>query len=601
MKFDKLMRPILPSLLAATAAAALPLTAYGFSFGDPDGVHGSFDTTVSYGAIWRAEGRDATLVQVKNGGTGYSTSINGDDGNLNYDKDKIVSSALKVNHDLDISYSNLGFFGRAFYFYDFENSDHRTGPAPVVNGVTGTGYTYGPLAEKRIGRDAQILDAYIRGNFKIFGDRSTQLRLGNQVVSWGESTYIQNSINAINPIDLARLRTPGSELKEALLPTPMVWAAQELSANVRAEAFSILNFNKVRLDPRGSFFSTNDIISDDGAKLYITSGTTGVDQHFPGLGKIWLDRTPDRSAKDHGEFGAALRILTPDWNNTEFGLYYMNVHSRTPIISFTRGGMNIFASTAGAATYFVEYPEDIHLSGFSFNTKGPWGTALQGEYSYRSNQPMQLAVTGALVPAAIGLANSVTGNSAAAAAVPVGTEISGYRRVKMHQVQVSATESLPPTLGADQMVVVGEVGYTRLGLPSDLYFNGYGETTPTGTYGAPTAPIGAGLGFATTSSWGYVLAASAEYNNAIGAIRLSPRASLSHGVHGVSPTFNQGVKSFSLGVTATLKEQWKADLSYTSFFGGRSFANNPIGIPTVTNTNPMKDRDFYAASVSYSF
>lgn len=592
MKLRKMMRPLLPSLLTAMTASALPFTAHAFGFGDSDGVHGSFDTTFSYGATWRAQGRDLTLIQVANGGTGATASINTDDGNLNYDKDKVISSVLKVSHDLDLSYSNLGFFARAFYFYDFENADHRTGPAPINHAqARGVGYTYGPLAERRLARDAQILDAYVRGNFKIFGDRSTQIRLGNQVVSWGESTYIQNSLNAINPIDLARFRTPGSELKEALMPTPMLWASQELSANLRAEVFSIFNFNKVRLDPRGSFFSTNDIVSDDGAKLYIS----GNDQHFPGLSSIGLDRTPDRWAKDTGEYGVALRVMAPELHNTEFGLYYMNVHNRTPIVSFKRG--SLFGG--GAPTYFVEYPEDVHLTGLSFSTMGPWGMALQGEYSYRSNQPLQLAVSGALVPASLGFANSITGLTTAGA-VPIGTEISGYRRVKMHQVQVTGTESLPPVLGADQVVLVGEVGYTRLDLPDGLYFNGTGETTPTGTFSAPAT--GAGLGFVTKSSWGYVLAASAEYNNAIGAIRLSPRASFSHGVKGVSPTFSQAVKSLSLAMAATYKEQWKADVSYTSFFGGRSFANNPIaGIPTVTNTNPMKDRDFYAASISYSF
>jgi hypothetical protein len=586
------LRTIVLTTLTALAASA-STTSHAFSFGDPDGLHGSFDTTISYGASWRAQDRDPTLYQVGNGGTGSSTSINQDDGNLNYDKNKLISSVFKASHDLDLNYGNLGFFARAFYFNDLENADQRTGPAPINRaGVKGVGYTFGPQAHSRIGHDAQVLDAYLRGNFKIFGDRSTQVRLGNQVVSWGESTFIQNSLNSINPIDLARFRTPGSELKEALLPTPMLWLAQEISTNVRAEAFSIFNFNRVRIDPRGSFFSNNDIVSDDGRRLY----ALGVDQHFPGATSIWLERDPDRSASDNGEFGLALRVMAPTLNNTEFGLYYMNLHNRTPIVSFKRGSL-----FGGAGpTYYVEYPEDVHLTGLSFSSMGPWGMALQGEYSYRSNMPMQLAVTGALVPAAVGFANTLTGPAAQAAAVPTGTEISGYRRIKMHQAQLTGTESFPFVLGADQLIVVGELGYTRLDLPAGLYFNGTGETSPAGTYGAPSS--GAGLGFATRSSWGYVLAASAEYNNTIGGIRLTPRASYSQGVRGVSPTFSQGVKSFNLGLAATYREQWRADLSYTAFFGGRTFENTPIGgMTTFTNTNTSKDRDFYAASLSYSF
>ena len=74
----------------------------------------------------------------------------------------------------------------------------------------------------------------------------------------------------------------------------------------------------------------------------------------------------------------------------------------------------------------------------------------------------------------MGAASNITGGAAVAAAVPVGTEITGYRRVKMHQVQATATKSFGPQLGASQFVVVGEAGYTRLDLPGGLIFNGPG-------------------------------------------------------------------------------------------------------------------------------
>ena len=36
------------------------------------------------------------------------------------------------------------------------------------------------------------------------------------MINWGESTFIQNGINVINPIDVTKFRIPGSELREAL-------------------------------------------------------------------------------------------------------------------------------------------------------------------------------------------------------------------------------------------------------------------------------------------------------------------------------------------------------------------------------------------------
>ena len=40
-----------------------------------------------------------------------------------------------------------------------------------------------------------------------------QIRVGDQVLNWGESTFIQNGISVINPFDVSKLRVPGAELK----------------------------------------------------------------------------------------------------------------------------------------------------------------------------------------------------------------------------------------------------------------------------------------------------------------------------------------------------------------------------------------------------
>ena len=45
---------------------------------------GGFDTTISTGAAWRVEERDEDLVGSYNGGK--APHVNGDDGNLNYDR-----------------------------------------------------------------------------------------------------------------------------------------------------------------------------------------------------------------------------------------------------------------------------------------------------------------------------------------------------------------------------------------------------------------------------------------------------------------------------------------------------------------------------------
>ena len=591
---------------ARALAASLAFTggaAHAFEFRLGEGLAGNFDTTVTLGALWRAQGRDPSRIAITNGGT--ARSPNEDDGNLNYAKGDLVSGLLKVGHDLDLKYRDFGFFARVLYFYDaaIDRKDGLPGEA-----------------KKRLRGDFELYDAFFRGQFDL-GGRKLAARVGNQVVSWGESTFIGNGINVVNPVDVAKLRAPGSELKEAFLPALMAWGSLGFSEAFGIEGFYQARYRKTRLEPRGTFFSTNDFISPGGDAAYIGFGRR-FDQNQPlvpptgttaAIAQVWAPRLPDRDPKDSGQYGVAARIFLKEANDTEVGVYFVNYHSRTPLVSSIRGtttqALNV-AAGGGTARYFAEFPEDIRLYGIGFSTAGPFGIALQGELSHRTNQPLQLSAIELLL-ATLGAANNITGGAAAAAAVPVGTEITGWRRVKMQQAQVTATKSFGPQLHAGQFVTVAEAGYTRLDLPEGLLFNGpsvflpaEGSSTAT-SFGSSQPGM---LGYATRGSWGYRLVARLDYSNALFGATLSPRLAWAHDVRGVSPTFNQGVKAVSAGLGVNFQQNLQADISYTAFFGGRDFSGvDPAPVPAgqpasfSSTANSLKDRDFFAINVSYSF
>ncbi|MBK8890778.1 MAG: DUF1302 family protein [Dechloromonas sp.] len=69
----------------------------------------------------------------------------------------------------------------------------------------------------------KIMDAYVFGTFDL-GERPMQVKIGNQVVNWGESVFLQG-INVTSPVDLPALRRgAGTEIKEFLIPVGMVFA-----------------------------------------------------------------------------------------------------------------------------------------------------------------------------------------------------------------------------------------------------------------------------------------------------------------------------------------------------------------------------------------
>jgi len=636
--------PVGKPLVAAVALAfAAPASALQWEL--DNGARINLDTTVSYGISIRAKDRDPNLIGIANGGT--SRSVNEDNGDLNFEKGKAFANVIKATSEVEVKFQNFGFFGRGTCFYDFDLHDSDK---------------LGPTGRDRLGEQCLGLDGFVFANFEPMG-KNLRVRAGRQVINWGESTFIAGGINVINPVDLSKLRIPGSELKEAFLPTTGIWASQELTKSVTIEGFVLTNFDKIRLDPKGSYFSNNDAASDDADRVIVSFGrrhdvehggiTNPVPPGIPGISAaaaglfgpfdpaapIWVPRVADRNPGDNGQYGIALRYFAREFNNTEFGFYFMNYHSRTPFFTGIRGsltsvitgsplqnticGVAALASLChtGTAKYFVEYPENIKLYGLSFNTAGPFGVALQGEYSYRPNLPVQIA-TAELILATLGLPNVITGSTqipgapvgaTAAALVPVGTEISGYRRVQSSQMQLTATKSMPTVLAADQLVLVGEIGGNWLhNLPSNLVFSGPAAYLPATLYGANLTAGGSMQteGFASRFSWGYRLAGRLEYPNLLFSGTVSPRVAWSHDVKGVGPSFNEGVKSWSLGVSWDYQRRWLVDAQYTNFFGGRTYCGtDPQGAPAgsgqsasfCSSANPLKDRGFYSASVSYSF
>ncbi len=554
---------------------------------------GSFDTTVSVGASVRVQDRNPSLIAIGNGGT--AGSWNNDDGNLNYGKGDLFSGAAKALHELDLKYKNLGLFGRFFYFYD-----------PVIMNTDTDRTKLSDTAELVNGRDGELLDLYGSVKFEVAGSDVT-VKLGNQVLNWGESTFIPNGINVINPVDVAKLRVAGAEIKEALLPIPVLDVRVGLGKKFSVEAFYQFRFENTEPDPAGTYFSTNDFASPGGRAVVTGFGLAGAtgnnDNPFAGL---FAPRALDRDPSDQGQFGAALRYFEPALNDSEFGLYYVRHHSRLPVISgraptvvFT--GANALAFVQ-SAQYFREFPEDINLYGASFNTTiERFGLSLFGEASYRQNQPLQVDTNEILLSTLSPGAFPTVGQLGV---FGTGAEVTGYRRKDVIQAQMSALKVFGPNFGASQLTLISEVGGTYIRDmedPCTLRYNGQGVNYPGSFAGcvagaASAAARGTAIiqesGFPDAFSWGYRVTAAAQYNNVIGPIGLTPSLAFAHDVHGTTPgplsTFLEDRKSITASIRASYQNNLRAELSYTNFFGGGSF-------------NLINDRDFAALSFSYSF
>ncbi len=545
------------------------------------------DSTVSYGMMWRVADRDEGIIGIANGGKKYS--VNYDDGNLNYDKG-LVSSLAKVTSDLDISTENFGLFVRGKAFYDYVNMERDRERTPLTSD-----------AEDKVGQSVDLLDAYIWASTDL-GEVPVQVRAGEQVVSWGESTFIQGGINSINPIDVAAIRGPGAELKEALLPEGIVWGSAGLTENLSVEALYLYDWGETELEPLGSYYSYVDFASPGAFKLVLGSGMAPDNGNAPAADTFMaIPRGKNYEGDDDGQFGLAVRYYSPELNNTEFGLFFLRYNNRLPNLSATTG---VAAAAAGGLPGYVatmeyraEYVNDIELYGASFSTE-VGGVAVQGEYSFKQDAPLQIDDAELLIAGLGPIGMGGLSQMANIGVIETGDnqDIKGYILRDVSQVQVTATKLMQPFWGTDGGVLLAEVGLNHVhSMPSTdtLRLEGSGTVTPgdpaiaAGIFGVPHEPASR---FADATSWGYRVLGKLNFNNAIGPVSLFPRVVFSHDVDGNSPfggPFQEDKKAFTAGLGASY-QSWSTDVSYTNFFGAGDY-------------NWVNDRDNVALNIKYSF
>jgi hypothetical protein len=442
MKRGSVQKLLLGSI-AATAMmfAAGAANAVDFKFGEATL---SVDNTASVGVGVRTSKQQCYNVSIYNGGCGFANGsatgvefgVNDDDGNVNTDQWDPYSTAIKLTTDFELKYRNYGAFVRTKLFYDhwiyeeIGTRNNRFGARPMVDAARGDD------ARNFGGRGADILDAFVYTNFDV-GNTPVSLRAGKQVINWGESLFIQGGISSYLPVDVSALRTPGSELKEAYLPVPALYASVGLPNNIQLEGFWQFGWEKTKLDACGTFFSGTDAACEGGQ--YVMSAA----EYNTGSG-ITIRRQASDEGDDTGTFGLAFKHYA-DWlgEGTDLGLYFVRQSLTAPVGTFTLNDMvnattgnagldaalaasggnvnnfcNIvagapidfatcnstfvapgvsifqagFGAAAGTKRYLTQYVNDVDSFGFSFNTTVPLlgGSALSGELNYTPDMPFAL-------------------------------------------------------------------------------------------------------------------------------------------------------------------------------------------------------------------
>lgn len=381
-------------------AGGLGGSAHAMTFQPNDDLKVDWDTTLTYSLAWRTEGRSHKL----------TANANGNDGDNAFAKGSLITNRSGFLTEANIQWQqDYGVFLRADGFYDNvydQSNDNNTGTSNCFAG----GHCSRPdhFSQQTIDQhrnDLRMLDAYAYGTWDVDG-HSLNMRLGNQVVSWGESLFYPGISAAQSPVDATKSTTPGVEVKEVLLPVGQLFTQFALTDSLDVQAYYQYKWEKTDLFGVGSYFSTTD---------YIDRGGYNDASGF-------VHRLKDDKPSDSGQYGLAFTYAAESLNNTEFGIYYARYHDKTPSLDFQ----------SQLGSYRAIYFDNIDLYGASFSTV-LGDTSIAGEVAYRDGQP-----------------------------VMVDNGFGSPVRAKTLQAQVSMINVLGPTSWADNTTLTGELVYNSV-------------------------------------------------------------------------------------------------------------------------------------------
>ncbi|NRR29344.1 DUF1302 domain-containing protein [Oxalobacteraceae bacterium] len=536
-----------PFILACGIGAAIAsIGAHAETF-NTEYFKGSFDSTISIGTGIRMRDPNPTLISAGNSGGPAGelapTSGIGDQGNLNYAKHDAFTTYLKGSHELLLKFpEDVTAMARVSWLRDF--SATRTTGWTSTTTPPGMGDNLADDARKDLRFKARVLDLWVSKKFDLDG-QMLRVRAGNQVISWGESLFIPGGINVTNAVDIMRLSQPGTQLKEAILPAPIVSAATGFGNGLNAEAYVQFGWNANNMPPTGSYWSTSNGLG------------AGHDAYF-------LEET---KARNGGQWGLSLRYQPPG-TQLNLGAYAINYHDKSP--SFTFNNPN--------ATLGWVYAEDRKLYGVSANFPvGDW--AVGGEFSYRPK-------------------DGATLNSATSACSSQGGKC--WVDTKRMQAAVTGMFSLTPDTASSVLGALradsGNLMLEAVAIRFPDLQRQYGDDLVSAggwAWGQEYSATGTPTATGTRNSSGVNLDFSWVYDGSlIPGWQVVPEVYYFRALSGRTPngaaTFMKGAQSVNFTVSFIQNPaNWQVAVNYARFMGGKAIYDQPY-----------RDRSFVGLTIS---
>ncbi|WP_432720796.1 DUF1302 family protein [Jeongeupia wiesaeckerbachi] len=596
MRHRHTLRNSIPLLMKAAGLLTLASAAQAAEF-DYAGGKFTVNGAMTLGTSIRIENRDPSLLYGPNAATiGIKNASNGgrnqDDANLNYDRGdafyKVLKGWIRLNYTRDNYGAELS--GKAWYDFALNND-----AAPWGNSTNGY-QANTPLSDRGAATRSKFSgmvfnDANVFGRNQI-GDTAVAWKLGWQRIDWGNQYYAFGGLRDLMPVDFpAELRPGVKRDDETRISIPALFARTEFTPDTAVEAFWQIAFTPNTPHQCGTFYSQLDFVSE-GCDV-ITIGNSSDPLAIKNGLVVKRAQTVDPS--NAGQFGLALKQKIESLN-TEFGLYATQFHSRLSYYSATKSqrpnGPPLIPGDPGDLNpkYFTEYPEDIRMYAFSFDTELNKDAAVFGELAYRPNQPFQYN--------AIDILNGFTSKTAPTPLRPEidslapGETFHGYERHKSVQLQLGGNLKFTSILGAAKGQIGAQAIYRNVpDLPdvSTVRFRRsdvFGQGPVNGVCNGSSVQC-SNAGYVSDEAYGYRLQANLIYPNVVSGVTLVPSVFFGQDLQGWSEdgAIVEGRKLAIVSLKAIINKAFTAEIAWLPTWGGtynnlsdRSAAQATVGV-----------------------
>jgi hypothetical protein len=496
----------------------------------------------------------------------FPQALNVNAGDQNFQKKGIVSTRVDLLSEFDAVWrKDFGLRISAAAWYD-DKLHHKT-QADNDPTIGQTPFDAFPDHTRKIaGRDAEVLDAFVFGGWRLDNGMKLNTRLGRHALQWGESVFFgDNGIaRAQGPIDIDKLlASPNAQFKEVVRPVPQLSAQLHVSPAVSLGAYVQFRWEADRLPPAGSYFSTANIPWGSSQPEFVS-----IPPPAPIAGNYVLIPGTDQKPPNSGQFGLQLKWTLGD---TDLGFYAARYHDKGGQVF---GNLNPVAAPSPFGTlpgqWFYRFPEGVKTIGVSASRSlGDFNFA--GEASLRDNMP--LWSTNVIYPGALGVPQP------------------GLATGRTAHVNLSTLAVFGPSFIARESSLIAEIAWNRvLSMKDADHTLDGGRTRDATALQAIFTPT---------------------YRQVLSGLDLSVPVGLRYAVDGNSAVTGgswgaQGTGAATLGVEGTYLGVWQFAINYTHYIGKTvPFVDySPAltgGSPIYGHGNPLADRDFVALSLRRTF